>query len=1213
MPVQFILGEHPKQKREILIDNMYDQLNKKADDRILYLVPDNVKYEAETMVLERFMELDGNDAYSGMIRLQVFSFSRLAWYLLQNKPIYQRPQLTESGLAMLLKRILQDEEGNLTIFRGASQETGFIERLVTLFMELRNGKITPEDLLDIARDEEGNNEISERDFKRKMHDLSLLYEKYAENLSGKYVEREDLYQELIKYIKQQKDVFKNVTIVVDHYEHFSAQEQELMITLAKYAKKILVCLTLDEQIVQQPNNLNSPFYRSAKTYQQLVSELQANQIEILENRVLGSLKQTLRKQPTEVLELADYWLKSSQPTTAVNLKQCEQEKYENIELWAAEDKRTETMHVATKINRMVASGNYRYKDFQIMTRDLDNYQLNIESLFQENDIPFFIDQTDTMAEHPLLEFIVSLFSLKKRHYRQNDIFRFLRTELYCPEVEATDDLTTMDIEEKNGFYEEAINSWRNKVDVAENVALAYGYEGSDWVNDEEWLYARFELEGDFSQNERELRLQDIANDVRETFREEIVPFIDALDEQKTNRDVATLLYNFMVDMGVVHQIQYWRDQLSVDGDLEEARQHEQVWETFIQLLDEFVEILGDEPWDIDLFISIMETGFEQATYSMVPPTIDQVLVTNFDLPKIQTKKVVFLIGLTDTQLPKTQSNQSLLTDEDREIVDDQLTSEKYLATSEIETVANEPFAMYLAIMQADENIIFSYPLANEESKENRISPYLTRIMNAFNLDVMFKYEAAISKPKQTAIENLEFVGTATQTFSQLLLSLRKALDDRESPADFWLSLFKKLYDPNNERQQRLLNSLTHKNIPVPLTEELAEDLYGEDLYLSVSQLETFYADPYSHFLLYGLRLEERQVQELSPLETGNFFHDALDLISKEILSLNKDIAEITQEQLKTITRDIFNLLLESNKYRLSQSSHRLSFIFNQLSETVEQMVWSLIHQAKRSRLRTNKTELMFGRLGSKETIQGLSFPLDNGGELHLRGKVDRIDTFYIDDDLYAGVIDYKSSQTRFNYQQMYYGLMLQMITYLDTVLTYSEDIFDQPAKGIGAFYSRVHNPYIDLQKIGQKGRAEELLKNFKFDGLIIDHKEVLEAVDTGLGKAFSPLFPIRLKVNGDYSGKKILTEEEFRLLLRFNREKILEAGNRILSGENTLRPFDDRKIFTPSVRGDYRAISQFDALLPENNYHEMKRIRKKDFFDALREKYKKNNDIEEDY
>lgn len=1203
MPVQFILGEHPTERRKKIMDNMYSDLTKKPDERFLYLVPDNVKYETETMILENFKDKEESARYSGMIRLQVFSFSRLAWYLLQNKPIYQQPQLTESGLAMLMKTILQAEEQHLTIFRGASQQTGFIERLVRLFMELRNGKVTPQDLIDIANQYEHEDDLTVQDFQRKMSDLSLLYQRYDESLLNKYVEKEDLYSELIDYIKSQKQNLTDVTVIVDHYEHFSAQEQELLTVLAKNTKNLYICLTLNEQIALQQNNVNNPYYRSTKTYNQLKEVMMVNQIEILPDRIMGIFEESKNGSNTEVIDLAEYWIQSNLPSTFVESNRYKNRKYENFEVWAAEDTHTEVMHVATKIKRMVATGKYRYKDFQIMTRDIGNYRLSIDAIFAENNIPYFIDQAETMSEHPLLEFVVSLFSLKKRNFRLNDIFRFLRTELYCPLEMENEEEDFEEMAQKNGFYQNAAEVWRNKVDITENVALAYGYQGNDWIKDEDWLYARLDIEGEFEQNEVELEIQRTANEVRETFRTEIVPFIEQLDQTKTNREIAALLYQFMMDLGVANQIQHWRDQLIEEGDLEEARKHEQAWDTFIQLLDEFVEVLGEEKWDIDLFLSIMETGFEQATFSMVPPTIDQVLVTNFDLPKIQSKNVVILIGLTDTQLPKAPSNQSLLTDEDRERVDNSLTAEKYLATSEMESFANEPFAMYLAILQSNEKIIFSYPIANEENKENRMSPYLIRIMNGLSLVPQLKYANAISTGKDNPIANLEYVGSKAQTFGQLLISLRHALDVKKEPSAFWVNVFEQLYNPKNYLENRMLKSLSHKNIPVPLTDKLAEELYGKDLYLSVSQLETFYADPYSHFLIYGLRLKERQIQELSPLETGNFFHDALDHISSRIFNLDKDVTQLTQEEIETITSDIFNLLIDSNKYRLSKSSSRMRFIFHQLSNTVKRMVWSIVNQSKRSELRTTKTELLFGRLGASEGIQGLSFPLKSGGELYLRGKVDRIDTLTVDNQLYAGIVDYKSSMTTFDYQKMYYGLMMQMVTYLDTVLSYSEEIFNRPAKGIGAFYSRVHNPYVDLQKLGQKEIEEELLKSYKFDGLIVNRHEILEAVDTELTTGFSPIFPIRLLASGNYSGNKILTEEEFELLIRYNREMIIEAGNRILSGENMLKPFDDDSLYTPSVRGSYQAISQFDALLPENNYQEMLKLNKKDFFNLLNERY----------
>lgn len=1203
MSVQFILGDHPTEKRKRMIGYVYNHLSNNPKERMIYLVPDNVKYEAETMMLEQFMSKQEDTRFSGMIRLQVFSFSRLAWYILQDKPVYQKQQLTESGLAMLIKNILQEEEKNLTIYRGTSQHSGFIERLVTLFMELRNGKIRPSDLIEIAEQNQGDSEINRQDFQRKMRDLSFLYQRYDERLSDKYVEKEDLYGELTDYLYEMKESLQDVHVVVDHYEHFSAQEQELLLVLARTTKNVSILLTLDEERAQQETDIYNPFYRSTKTYKQLIEFMNMNQVTVLDNLNMGSIKESTDSQNQEVLAVADYWMKSSQATATIDLAGFKNRTYENLEVWAAEDKKAELMHVATKIKKMVASGNYRYKDFQIMTRDLDGYRLNVEADFAENEIPYFIDQAESMSQHPILEFIVSLFNLKKKHYRLNDIFRFLRTELYCPVEVDEEDEFLKDLEKKNRHFKDYANTWRSKVDIAENVALAYGYQGSEWVNDVDWHYARFDADGDFSQNEKELQIQETANEVKHTFRENIVPFINHLDKVNTNAEIARSLYEFMIDIGVVDQIQHWRDQLIEEGALEEARKHEQAWDTFINLLDEFVEVLGDEQWDIDSFISIMETGFEQATFSMVPPTIDQVLVTNFDLPKIQYKKVVFLIGLTDTQLPKTPSSSSLLTDEDRELVEESLSTDKYLATSEVESFANEPFAMYLALLQSNEKIFFTYPITNEENKENRISPYLSRIVNGLNLTTNIKYGNAIAQNSENLNTLLEFMGSMDQTFGQMIISLRHAIDEREQPTNFWIKLFEDLYNPNDFMQNRVVNSLSHKNIPVPLTDELAEELYGEDLYLSVSQLETFYSDPYSHFLIYGLRLKERQIQELSALETGNFFHDALDYISSQLFNLDRDISTLTDDEINQITMDVFNLLVESKKYRLSQSSNRMQFIFRQLSTTVKRMVWSIVNQSKRSKLRVNQTELLFGRLGSNQGIEGLSFPLKNGGKLHLRGKVDRIDTFKVDNQLYAGVVDYKSSQTTFDYQKIYYGLMMQMITYLDTVLSYSDEIFNEPAKGIGAFYSRVHHPFIDLKDLKKQTLEEELLKQYKFDGLIIDQNEILEAVDTQLEMGHSPLYPIQLLKSGKFKHDKILTEEEFKLLIDYNREMIIDAGNRILSGENKLAPFDDAGLYTPSVRGSYQAISQFDALLPENNYQDMLKLKKDEFFNLLNEKY----------
>src|SRR5699024_12403279 len=116
-------------------------------------------------------------------------------------------------------------------FRGASQQTGFVERLVSLFSELRNGKIDPIDLFELKDTAEQKDKEKNNDFARKMDDLSLLYSKYDEALKGKYVEREDLFQELIKYFEANRKRLKYTTIIIDKYEQLSAQKQQHVLNI----------------------------------------------------------------------------------------------------------------------------------------------------------------------------------------------------------------------------------------------------------------------------------------------------------------------------------------------------------------------------------------------------------------------------------------------------------------------------------------------------------------------------------------------------------------------------------------------------------------------------------------------------------------------------------------------------------------------------------------------------------------------------------------------------------------------------------------------------------------------------------------------------------------------------------------------------------------------------------------------------------------------
>lgn len=1204
MSLQFLLGRATVDKQGYILSEMQKRLAEDKQAQVFYLVPDHIKFEAEMSVLKNLKSTQpDSQSYTGMIRLQVFSFSRLAWYYLQDTATYNQPQLTETGLAMLIRKLLKENEENLTIYRGESNQMGFVEKLTTLFMEMRNGRVDPSDLENLLQSV-SNDQETQSDIEQKLHDITLLFQAFLDQLIGKYIEKEDILEALMEEIKERD--LSNTTIYIEHYQSFSAQEQALIIELAKQAKQVSVSLTLDRKHAVEPPELTDLFYEPGMAYYRLYQQSREENVAVLHDIVLTEASAT---RELELQGLEEYWVNSTdlsaqtERNSAIDLTK-------RVSVWEAENKQAEVLHAATKIRKLVASGNYRYKDILIVSRMLEDYKTVIEPVFEENNIPLFLDEPDTMAAHPLVECIQSVLLIFKRYWRYEDIMRFLRTELFVPLEEK--EVVPEEREDRLAFWENKVTVWRQQVDSTENVALAYGYEGSDWATDREWIYARFHLEEMDEQLDADKQIQSIANGVKEKVRERLMPFFTQLKEANTNREAVQLLYGFLEKEGIQDQLLFWRDQAIEEGELEQARKHEQVWDAWIQLLDEFVEVLGEEEWDLDSFLTLLETGFEQETYSIVPPSIDQVMFTSFDKSRVETKKVVIMLGLTDTHLPLNQENDSILTDEDRAIFRAHLSEDKFLAPSTEAIVASEPLAAYHAFMNASDQLIFSYPMKNDGTGENRISPYISRIAEHFSLPVETKQADVSALIDGTSDEVLDFIGSRKQTLGQLVTVLRDGMDNHIQPHVFWMMLFKAMRNVEDPYENRVLYSLEHKNIPSRLSKPLAENLYGKDLYLSVSQLESFYLDPYSHFLQYGLRLRERTVQELTPAEAGNFFHEALDVIFQAIVAKNLSLEELDEQAIEEITNDVLNELYKKDKFRLLSMSNRLKFIRKQLGKTVQRMMWAIANQSRRSRMVPKKSEVLFGRLGSQTGVSGLSFPLSNGGNIHVRGKIDRLDTMEIENQLYLSVVDYKSSSHRLKFDEIYYGLMMQMLTYLDTAVEYSEDLLGKKAKPAGAFYAHVQNPYLRPKDTEKDEWISALLKKFKLNGLVVSEEEIVKQLDRTLEEGvYSLVYPINQLKSGALRGS-LIKEEELDLLLKHNRQLIQEAGNRILSGENSLQPFLEKRQFTPSVGGEYKAISQFDVLLPENNYRPFVSLKKEDLMNKLMEKFEGYQSGEED-
>lgn len=1186
MSLGFILGKASRDHQEELVREIAELKKKDPRGNFFYLVPNHIKFASEVRALKILRSLEQpEEPLFAQTDVQVFSFTRLAWFFLKNTAFYQIPRLSQAGLNMIVQNILQQHQDELTVFKGEQTQIGFVSQLVSQLSELRAGCVASDDLATITASLEKAGDTA-ADLRAKAHDLRIIYQAFEQATLGKYNESADLLDEMSRYLAKQD--LSHCYFFIAGFSQLTAGERRLVETLIRYAQHVRIALVLDKPYSNQQPELHDLFYRSGKLYFELYQGARKAKIPVLVDKYASKM----RIQNESLLALEDYWIETTKMTP---MKAQRISDKQGLQIIQASNRFVEIREVATRIRQLIAAG-YHYRDFIIMTRHLDLYQNIIHPVFEQFDIPTFVDLQKKMNDHPFVELINALFAIKKRYYRYDDMMRLLKTELLIPQV--------------NG-KPMAIESFRKALDLTENMILKYGFEGNRWLQDDDWTYYRFmDTDTGIKTDEERDKTQKV-NLVRHFVKEKIAPFFKKIDNAKNGREAATLLFNFLNAQQVPQRLLEWRDVELEKGNIEAAARPEQTWDTFCQLLDEYVLALGDFDFDSENFLELLQSGFEGSEYSQVPSTLDQVIISESGMVQMNDRKVTFMIGSTDMVMPDNITQKSLLSDKDRKKMEPFLQDGQYLAETADHQMAAEVYLNYLAFMSSSERLYLSYPSSSEEQVGIKPSRYLEHIQQQFGLKVKRVATEPLLADTPHQITS-HFIGTKRTTLTQLLNISRQVHAAKNTLPVFWHYIYRLLQRDAQFRPltQKLFASLVYKNIPERLQPEIIEQLYGKTINTSVSKMEEFYANQYAYFLKYGLRLQERDVFELSAANTGEFFHLALDSLMKAIAQTGKTIAETSRNELNQLLHKILLQIRELPQFQILSSSNRMDYLSRQLLATVQQIGWSIHQQSQRTGMRPLKTEVLFGHVGAQDGLRPLTFELPHGKKVNVRGKIDRIDHMHAAGKNYLGIVDYKSSEHVFDFRDAYYGLALQMLTYLNAVMknldllaagTVQDNV--QPA---GTLYMHLYNPKLKLKEAVKKPLDEVLLKKNKYDGLLVADPLMLEELDQELnekGNGESTVYPFRRNKDGSFKSRKhqLVTYEELLLLLEHNEELIRQAANQIFAGENALNP-----VLWPNGRSalqysPFKPIFQFDALLPENNYHRLEPMTPLEILTTLKE------------
>ena len=225
--------------------------------------------------------------------------------------------------------------------------------------------------------------------------------------------------------------------------------------------------------------------------------------------------------------------------------------------------------------------------------------------------------------------------------------------------------------------------------------------------------------------------------------------------------------------------------------------------------------------------------------------------------------------------------------------------------------------------------------------------------------------------------------------------------------------------------------------------------------------------------------------------------------------------------------------------------------------------------------------------------------LDNGQKVEITGKIDRIDIAKLDGENYVRIIDYKSSAKNIDLNQVYAGLQLQLITYLDAVCE-NEDLL--PA---GVLYFNLIDPVIKSKKsLSQEEIEEQIRKKFKMQGLILADVDVVKMMDTTLESGASDIVPAYIGKEGTLSNTRSssVNRKQFEYLQKYTNKIIKQISTEILSGDIDINPYYNTKNKkTPCDYCAYKSICNFNGADCTNGYNYINNAEKETILEMIQE------------
>jgi ATP-dependent helicase/nuclease subunit B len=558
----------------------------------LLLVPEQYTLQAEVEIIRR---LD----MPGFFNIQVLSPSRLTQRIFDAAGTDGRVPLDSRGKRMALSRAVNQVQKELVYYRRAAAHIGLVEKMSSLIADFKRGRLTADNLLAQAA------VLPDGALRQKLSDIARCWQAYETQLSGRFVDGEDVQDEAARRLPQSR-LFENAHVFAYGFDILPPQLCQLLCAGAQLCAGMTVALIMDRPQARD-GYLYLPAGQSAQRFEKMLGAQNTLCVwEYLDEMPLEAAK--------EIAHLEANLF--AHPAYAYPGKP------EAISLFAAPNPYAEAHEAASQMIRLHENG-VPWGEMAVAAGSMQAYGSILHSVFSSYGIPFYLEEKVPAASHGLIRFLTHALRAASKGYAKADILACLKSG-YAP------------------VSQEDCNK-------LENYALANGIYGDRWRKP-------------FTRGN-----QEEASQLEPARRALIGPLEEmqaALSKAKEATESLRAIFHLLEQVDAYHTLQKEEERLLHLNMAAQASQTRQVWQFLLGTLDQMHDLLTGFRAPSTQVAAWLAAGFSAGELSALPPAPDTVVCGEIGHVMPGSIRAMFVMGLGDG-LMQSESG-SLLRDEERE-------------------------------------------------------------------------------------------------------------------------------------------------------------------------------------------------------------------------------------------------------------------------------------------------------------------------------------------------------------------------------------------------------------------------------------------------------------------------------------------------------------------------------------------------------------------